>query len=227
MNAFEDAGYFCVDNLPPEMIRGLVDLFAHPGSKVARAAVVCDVRGGTYFESLADAVDSLQAADLPHRILFLDAAEDTLLDRYKETRRRHPLAPESSIAHGIEAERELLEPDQAAGRGGHGHHRHQGRRSAPPDRRRAAAAGGGAAAGGDHHLVRLQARPAARCRPDAGRSLPAQPALRVRAAAADRSRRAGGGVRGPRRPAGHGSTSGWSRCWTSCCPPTPPRARPT
>ena len=110
MNAFEDAGYFCVDNLPPEMIRGLVDLFAHPGSKVARAAVVCDVRGGTYFESLADAVDSLQAADLPHRILFLDAAEDTLVDRYKETRRRHPLAPESSITQGIEAERELLDP---------------------------------------------------------------------------------------------------------------------
>lgn len=108
MNVFEDAGYFCVDNLPPEMIPGLVDLFAHPGSKVQRAAVVCDVRGGTYFESLAGAVDSLEAA--PHRILFLDAAEDTLLNRYKETRRRHPLAPESSIVQGIEAERELLDP---------------------------------------------------------------------------------------------------------------------
>ncbi len=108
MNVFEDAGYFCVDNLPPEMIPGLVDLFAHEGSKVQRAAVVCDVRGGTYFESLAGAVDSLEAA--PHRILFLDAAEDTLLNRYKETRRRHPLAPESSIVQGIETERELLDP---------------------------------------------------------------------------------------------------------------------
>ena len=110
MNVFEDAGYFCVDNLPPEMIRGLVDLFTHAGSKVERAAVVCDVRGGTYFESLADAVDSLVKAELPHRILFLDAAEETLLNRYKETRRRHPLAPESSIAHGIRAEREMLDP---------------------------------------------------------------------------------------------------------------------
>jgi len=108
MNVFEDAGYFCVDNLPPEMIPGLVELFAHEGSKVQRAAVVCDVRGGTYFESLAGAVDSLEAA--PHRILFLDAAEDTLINRYKETRRRHPLAPESSIVQGIEAERELLDP---------------------------------------------------------------------------------------------------------------------
>ena len=53
-----------MDNLPPEMIRGLVDLFAHEGSKVERAAVVCDVRGGEYFESLADAVDSLEARRL-------------------------------------------------------------------------------------------------------------------------------------------------------------------
>ena len=111
MNVFEDAGYFCVDNLPPEMIRGLVDLFAHEGSKVERAAVVCDVRGGTYFDSLADAVDSLGAA--PHRILFLDATRETLLNRYKETRRRHPLAPESSISTGIEAERQLLDPIRA------------------------------------------------------------------------------------------------------------------
>src|SRR5215212_8797847 len=53
MACFEDAGYFCVDNLPPEMIASLADLFAHDGSNVERAAVVCDVRGGTYFEGLA------------------------------------------------------------------------------------------------------------------------------------------------------------------------------
>src|SRR5881392_3289366 len=58
MQVFEDAGYFCVDNLPPEMIRGLVDLLTHPGSKVERAAVVSDVRGGELFEAL---VDVLQA----------------------------------------------------------------------------------------------------------------------------------------------------------------------
>ncbi|HZC15031.1 MAG TPA: RNase adapter RapZ, partial [Thermoleophilaceae bacterium] len=52
MATFEDAGYFCVDNLPPEMIAGLVDLFRHPGSKVELAAVVCDVRGGEFFEGL-------------------------------------------------------------------------------------------------------------------------------------------------------------------------------
>jgi len=110
MNVFEDAGYFCVDNLPPEMIRGLVDLFRHPGSKVGRAAVVSDVRGGEFFDQLLAVLRDLKAAGLRHRVLFLDADEGTLLTRYKETRRRHPLAPEGRVAAGIAAEREVLEP---------------------------------------------------------------------------------------------------------------------
>ena len=110
MNVFEDAGYFCVDNLPPEMIRSLVELFVHEGSKVERAAVVSDVRGGVYFEALQAVVDDLDALGLSHHVLFLEAAEQTLVTRYKETRRRHPLAPEGSIAAGVAAERALLEP---------------------------------------------------------------------------------------------------------------------
>ncbi len=110
MNVFEDAGYFCVDNLPPEMIRSLVELFVHKGSKVERAAVVSDVRGGVYFEALRAVVDDLDALGLSHHLLFLEAAEQTLVTRYKETRRRHPLAPEGSIAAGVAAERALLEP---------------------------------------------------------------------------------------------------------------------
>jgi RNase adapter protein RapZ len=108
MNVFEDAGYFCVDNLPPEMIRNLVELFAH--TKVERAAVVSDVRGGVYFEALRAIVDDLDALGLSHHVLFLEAAEQTLVTRYKETRRRHPLAPEGSVAAGVAAERALLEP---------------------------------------------------------------------------------------------------------------------
>src|SRR3954467_6780049 len=57
MNVFEDAGYFCVDNLPPEMIRSLVELFTHEGSKVERAAVVSDVRGGAFFTPLEGVID--------------------------------------------------------------------------------------------------------------------------------------------------------------------------
>ncbi len=113
MNVFEDAGYFCVDNLPPEMIRSLVELFVHKGSKVERAAVVSDVRGGVYFEALREVVEELDAVGLRHHLLFLEASEQTLVTRYKETRRRHPLAPQGSVSAGVSAERELLEPLRA------------------------------------------------------------------------------------------------------------------
>src|SRR5438270_1073398 len=92
MACFEDAGYFCVDNLPPEMLASLAELFTHEGSKVERAAVVSDVRGGIYFEGLEKVLDDLDERGIRHRVLFLEAHEDVLLDRYKETRRLHPLA---------------------------------------------------------------------------------------------------------------------------------------
>ena len=98
MNVFEDAGYFCVDNLPPAMIGSLIELFMHPGSKVERAAVVSDIRGGDYFDELAAVLEGLERRGLEHRVLFLDADDDTLLNRYKETRRRHPLSPSGSVA---------------------------------------------------------------------------------------------------------------------------------
>jgi len=110
MAAFEDEGYFCVDNLPSEMIRTLVELFMHEGSKVARAAVVSDVRGGSYFEGLETMLDGLRASGVKPRVLFLEADEQTLLTRYKETRRRHPLAPTGSVAEGIAREHEALAP---------------------------------------------------------------------------------------------------------------------
>jgi UPF0042 nucleotide-binding protein len=110
MNVFEDAGYFCVDNLPAEMIRSLAELFRHPGSKVERAAVVSDSRGGEYLSALAGVIDELDEAEIVHRVLFLESDEQTLLNRYKETRRRHPLAPHGSVVDGIRAERELLIP---------------------------------------------------------------------------------------------------------------------
>src|SRR4051812_49462974 len=104
MAVFEDAGYFCVDNLPPEMIRSLTELFMHEGSKVECAAIVSDVRGGDYFDDLAAVLEELDRAGVPRRVIFLDADEQTLLNRYKETRRRHPLAPAGSVAEGIASE---------------------------------------------------------------------------------------------------------------------------
>jgi RNase adapter protein RapZ len=115
MACFEDAGYFCVDNLPPEMIGALAALFEHEGSKVERAAVASDVRGGEYFEGLLKVLHELDDRGIPHRLLFLEASEEVLLNRYKETRRRHPLANGGNgeggrLAESIHAERALLEP---------------------------------------------------------------------------------------------------------------------
>jgi UPF0042 nucleotide-binding protein len=108
--AFEDGGYFCVDNLPPPMIGSLGELFRHEGSGVKRAAVVSDVRGGDYFEELLAVIRELGETGIELTLLFLEADEETLLDRYKETRRRHPLARSGRIVDGIRAERELLAP---------------------------------------------------------------------------------------------------------------------
>ena len=108
--AFEDGGYFCVDNLPPRMIGALGELFSFEGSGVERAAVVTDVRGGEYFDDLLEVLNELGSGDLDLKVLFLEADEETLLHRYKETRRRHPLARSGRIVDGIREERELLAP---------------------------------------------------------------------------------------------------------------------
>ena len=108
--AFEDGGYFCVDNLPPRMIAGLGELFIHEGSGVECAAIVSDVRGGEYFDDLLQVIDDLERNGPDPKLLFLEADEGTLLDRYKETRRRHPLAPEGRIVDGNRAERAMLAP---------------------------------------------------------------------------------------------------------------------
>jgi len=108
MATFEDAGYFCVDNLPPEMIGSLAALFQHEGSKVERAAVVSDVRGGEYFEGLVTLIDEWEGRGLGYRLLFLEASDDVLIARFKETRRRHPLAGGGNVLEAIGSERRLL-----------------------------------------------------------------------------------------------------------------------
>jgi UPF0042 nucleotide-binding protein len=110
MATFEDAGYFCVDNLPPEMIGSLAELFGHEGSKVERAAVASDVRGGAYFDGLVRMLDDLDTRGVPYRILYLEASDPILINRFKETRRRHPLADGGSVEGALRLERELLAP---------------------------------------------------------------------------------------------------------------------
>src|SRR6059036_917280 len=95
--AFEDGGYFCVDNLPPRMIGALGELFRHEGSGIRRAAVVSDVRGREYFDELLAVLEELEESGLDPKLLFLEADEETLTDRFRETRRRHPLSPDGRI----------------------------------------------------------------------------------------------------------------------------------
>jgi UPF0042 nucleotide-binding protein len=110
MHTFEDLGYFCIDNLPPSFIPQLVDLAELAGSNVRRLAIVCDVRSHEFFDELAGEISALEERGVDERILFLEADDDTLLRRFKETRRRHPMCEDGeSIVQGINAERLALE----------------------------------------------------------------------------------------------------------------------
>ena len=111
MSAFEDEGWFCVDNLPPRMVPMLVELARLEGSRLDRMAVACDVRGGRWFEELSRQLDLLvETDDVTPRLVFLEASNESLLTRFRETRRRHPLADGGGgVLGGITKERELLE----------------------------------------------------------------------------------------------------------------------
>jgi RNase adapter protein RapZ len=106
---FEDMGYFCIDNLPPQMLQRVVELFALEGSRVDRVALVFDVRGGVYFDQLGQALDHLRESAIPFRLLYLEASDESLVTRYQSTRRPHPLS-RVSLPEGIKRERELLFP---------------------------------------------------------------------------------------------------------------------
>lgn len=109
IRSFEDLGYFCVDNLPPQLLTGFMQLLAETGS-IRRTAVVCDIRGGLFFEHLYQALEDLERHGFHYQVLFLEAADQVLVHRFKETRRRHPLAQEGgTILDGIREERRRLQ----------------------------------------------------------------------------------------------------------------------
>ncbi len=110
IDSFEDAGYFCVDNLPPELAPTLVELFRREGSKIDKVAIVSDVRGGEYFGRLEMLLDDLRERGVAYDLLFLEASNEALVRRFKETRRRHPAADGGSVIDGIRRERRLLAP---------------------------------------------------------------------------------------------------------------------
>ena len=106
----EDLGYFCVDNLPPVFIPKFVELCNLVGGHVKRVVLVVDTRSRDFFDTLAHVLEDMDKDDQSYEVLFMDAGDEVIIRRYKETRRRHPMAPSSRISEGIVKEREKLEP---------------------------------------------------------------------------------------------------------------------
>jgi RNase adapter protein RapZ len=104
----EDLGYFVVDNLPPELLATMAELASRPGGP-ARVAIVVDARGGVFFGELATALDELKQLHIAYRILYLEASDGDLVNRYEATRHRHPLAPADRVVEGIRKERLMME----------------------------------------------------------------------------------------------------------------------
>ena len=105
----EDLGYFCVDNLPPIFIPKFVELCTHGGSHVNRVVFVVDTRSREFFDALVQVLEGMDKSDQSYEMLFVDASDDAIIRRYKETRRRHPMAPSSRISDGVIKERKRLE----------------------------------------------------------------------------------------------------------------------
>ena len=104
----EDLDWYVVDNMPPRMLVPLVDMMTRAGSSVQRIAAVVDVRGREFFADVRQVLDSLRAAGVDYRILFLDASDEVLVRRYEQVRRPHPLQGDGTILDGITTERAVL-----------------------------------------------------------------------------------------------------------------------
>ncbi len=108
MNVMEDMGYYCMDNLPPALLSKFAELTFKSTEEIDKVAIVADIRGREFFESLFQELKKLVDMGISYKILFLDSSDDTLIRRYKELRRPHPLNPEGNLMDGIKEERKML-----------------------------------------------------------------------------------------------------------------------
>ena len=108
LKMLEDMGYFCVDNLPIPLLPRFVEMFSEPDEEVKKIALGIDIRGGQDFGGLKDVLDEMDVKEIEYEILFLDAQDDVLIKRYKETRRQHPLSGSGRVDTGIAKEREKI-----------------------------------------------------------------------------------------------------------------------
>ncbi|MGH4119383.1 RNase adapter RapZ [Clostridium sp.] len=104
----EDLGFFCVDNLPPTVIPKFAEACYQTNGNIDKIALVIDIRGGKFFDDLFESLTFLKNEGYKYEILFLEASDEALIKRYKETRRKHPLAPEGRVLNGIASERKKL-----------------------------------------------------------------------------------------------------------------------
>lgn len=109
VQVLEDMGYYCVDNLPPNLFSKFVELIAQAQPEYERVALVADVRGGRFFADVYDVLQDLKNKGVGFEIIFLEAADEVLVRRFKETRRRHPMAKNGSVLDGIREERRRLQ----------------------------------------------------------------------------------------------------------------------
>lgn len=108
-NYLEDYGYFCIDNMPPALIPKFAEIISHSDEQINKIALVIDVRGRELLNDFFPALDNLKDLGFNYKILFLEASDNTLIKRYKETRRTHPLAPSGRVLDGINEERQVLQ----------------------------------------------------------------------------------------------------------------------
>lgn len=108
LRMLEDMGFYCVDNLPVELIEKFVELLASPGGEVTKVALGVDVRSSHGFEQVPDILSKLKNNGYPLEILYMEASDAALLKRYKESRRMHPLSPDGRLEEGIKKERKIL-----------------------------------------------------------------------------------------------------------------------
>lgn len=112
IDCLEDMGYYCIDNMPPALIRSFLDLTIT--GTIEQAAFVVDVRSRQFFEDFSQAIEEIDQTEIDHKILYLEASDSVLLRRFNETRRAHPLAEGGSVKAGLARERKMLEPIRAA-----------------------------------------------------------------------------------------------------------------
>lgn len=108
MRFFEDRGYFCIDNIPPVLISRLLEVFAHIGDDKRKIALVIDMRVGAMINELLTQIELLRESGYACELLFMDASDEALVKRYKETRRSHPINSKGGLLESIKAERRML-----------------------------------------------------------------------------------------------------------------------